>query len=161
MLDKITYYIERCFFYLGAFAMFLLCFVMLIEVFFRYIPSLSIAQPWVPGVLSLIDIWLIFIGSVVAMRAGGHLKINFFTSRMPTPIARANKIFVNLINLILLIIMTYYSIPIVETGMDLTFGGVPFSKGYSFMALPICSSLMALMVVRNIVNAVKEMKSES
>lgn len=161
MLDKTTYYIERCLFYLSAIAMFLLCFVMMIEVVFRYIPSLSIAQPWVPGVLSLIDIWLIFMGSVVAMRAGGHLKINFFTSRMPPSLARANKIFVNFINLILLIIMTYYSLPIVETGMDLTFGGVPFSKGYSFMALPICSSIMALMVIRNIVNAIIEKKSES
>lgn len=160
MYEKCTAWLEHVFFGLSAVAMLLLCIVMLIEVLFRYLPGLSMAQPWVPGVLSLIDIWLIFMGSVVAMRAGTHLKITFFTSRMPKPVSGANTIFVNLINLALLLAMAYYSIPIVETGMDLTFGGVPFSKGYGFMALPICTLLMALMVVRRILEEVKKMRSE-
>ena len=156
MLEKVASGISHVFFRLSALAMFLLCLIMLFEVIFRYIPGLSMAQPWVPGVLSLIDIWLIFMGSVVAMCQSSHLRITFFTSRMPSRVAKSNKLLVNVINLALLLIMTWFSIPIVETGMDLTFGGVPFSKGYSFIALPVCTSLMAIMVIRNIVNLLRE-----
>ena len=161
MLEKLAGGISQVFFRLSALAMFLLCLIMLFEVIFRYIPGLSMAQPWVPGVLSLIDIWLIFMGSVVAMYHGSHLKITFFTSKMPSHVAKPNNLLVNIINLALLIIMTWFSIPIVETGMDLTFGGVPFSKGYSFIALPICTSLMAIMVIRNIIKAIREYRTEA
>ena len=161
MLEKLAGGINRLFFRTSALAMFLLCLIMLFEVIFRYIPGLSMAQPWVPGVLSLIDIWLIFMGSVVAMYHGSHLRITFFTSRLPSNLARSNKLLVNVINLALLLIMTWFSIPIVETGMDLTFGGVPFSKGYSFIALPICTALMAVMVIRNIVNILRGKHSEA
>jgi TRAP-type C4-dicarboxylate transport system permease small subunit len=155
----LTQFLERTFAYLSRVALFLLFVVMLIEVIFRYIPGLHMAQPWVPGILSLIDVWVIYLGSVVAMKTNSHLRITFFVERM-TPYQREwNNLIVNSITLILLILLSLYSIPIVRTGMDLTFfGGFALSRGYSFIAVPICASAMALMVVHRILRSIQKIR---
>jgi TRAP-type C4-dicarboxylate transport system permease small subunit len=151
----------RFFYYLSGFCMLALCVVMLIEVVFRYIPGLTMAQAWVPGVLSLLDTWLIFLGSVVAMWKFSHLRIGFFADRLPSPFREWNHLVVNVVTLFLFIIILIYSRPIVATGWDLTFGGVPFSKGYSIIALPICIGIMSLYVILRILNSIKKIVSGS
>ena len=151
VLDKISYQFS-------GLALFLLCVVMILEVLLRYVPWFNFAQDWVPGVLILMDTWLIFLASVAAMYRDKHLRINFFVKKMPQRMGEWNTLLVNTITLCLLLLMTYSSVPIVRSGMDLTFAGVPFSKGYSFMALPVCTSLMALMVVRRIAVSIQKLR---
>ncbi len=140
--------------------MVLLFIVMMIEVIFRYVPGVHMAQPWVPGVLSLIDVWLIYLGSVVAMRANSHLRITFLVDRMSPRQREWNNVAVNSITLVLLLLVSFYSIPIVKTGMDLTFfGGFALSKGYNFIAVPVCACAMALMVVRRIRQSVQKIRT--
>lgn len=145
---------------LSILAILLLGLVIMIEVIFRYIPWFSFAQPWVPGTLDLLDTWLIFLGSVVGMHQNKHLRITFFVDKIPQRMREWNNIVVNLITLCLLVFIIYYSIPIVRSGMDLGFGGVPFTKGYAFIALPICSFPMTLIVGRRIVESVKKLRLE-
>lgn len=155
-MEQISKAFHRIFYHLSGFCMFLLCLVMLIEVIFRYIPGLSMAQPWIPGILSLLDTWLIFLGSVVAMSANSHLRMGFFADRMPVHMREWNRLLVNAITLLLFIIMLFYSRPVVETGWDLQFGGIPFSKGYSIIALPICIGIMSLIVIQRIMTSVRK-----
>ena len=158
-MKALNQFIEKIFAQLSRVAMILLLIVMLIEVIFRYIPGLHMAQPWIPGILSLIDVWLIYLGSVVAMRANSHLRITFFIDRMSPRQREWNNIFVNSITLILLILVTYFSVPIVKTGMDLTFfGGFALSKGYNFIAVPISAGAMALMVIHRIIQSVQKIR---
>jgi TRAP-type C4-dicarboxylate transport system permease small subunit len=159
-MDRIPKFLDRIFYHLSKVAMLLLFITMLIEVIFRYVPGLHMAQPWVPGLLSLLDVWLIYLGSVVAMKSNTHLRITVLTERMSAKTREWNNVLVNLITLILMVLMIYYSIPIVKTGMDLTFfGGVAFSKGYSFIALPICLSAMAVMVLHRIFVSIRRIRS--
>ncbi len=160
-MEHLTKFLDTIFSQLSRVAMVLLFIVMMIEVIFRYVPGLHMAQPWVPGILSLIDVWLIYLGSVVAMRANSHLRITFLVDRMSPRQREWNNIMVNSITLALLLLVSFYSIPIVKTGMDLTFfGGFALSKGYSFIAVPICACAMALMVVRRIGQSIRKIKAE-
>ena len=145
---------------LSELSLLLLFLVMLAEVLFRYIPSFSSAQPWIPGVIAMLDIWLIFLGSVIAMQSNTHLRIKFFEKFMTPKVKELNRIIVNLITLCLLVLMIVSSIPIVRTGMDLNFGGVPFSKGYSFVALPVCISFMIPIIISRIIRSVKVLRVE-
>jgi TRAP-type transport system small permease protein len=159
-MEGLAKFLDRIFNHLSKLAMFLLFVTMLIEVIFRYIPGLHMAQPWVPGILSLLDVWLIYLGSVVAMRSNTHLRISVLTSRMSPKTKEWNNLFVNLISLILMLLIIYYSIPIVKTGMDLTFfGGVALSKGYSFIALPICIGAMVVMVLHRIAVSIQKIRA--
>ncbi|MCX5906197.1 MAG: TRAP transporter small permease subunit [Deltaproteobacteria bacterium] len=158
-MERLTKFLDGIFSHLSRVAMLLLFIVMMIEVIFRYIPGLHMAQPWVPGILSLIDVWLIYLGSVVAMRANSHLRITFLVDRMSARQREWNNVVVNSITLSLLILVSFYSIPIVRTGMDLTFfGGFALSKGYNFIAVPICACAMALMVIRRILQSIQKIR---
>lgn len=157
MKDRIPELFNSAFYYLSGAAMFLLCLVMLIEVVFRYIPGLSMAQPWIPGVLSLLDTWLIFLASVVAMKKDSHLRITFFTDRLPPRLREWNTLFINIITLVVFLAIIIYSREIVATGMDINFGGVPFSKGYSFIALPVCLGFMTIVIIFRILESVNKM----
>ena len=138
--------------------MFLLFIVMLLEVAFRYIPGVTQAQPWIPGVLSLLDIWLIFLASVVAMRKNSHLRITFFIDKFPYYLRVWITLIVNLITLFVFLIIIFFSQEIVKTGMGINVGGVQFSKGYSFIALPITSGLMCIYVIIRIFDSIKTMR---
>jgi TRAP-type C4-dicarboxylate transport system permease small subunit len=152
-------FINHFFYRLSGFSMFLLCIVILIEVVFRYIPGLTMAQPWIPGVLSLLDTWLIFLGSIVAMKADSHLRLDFLATRLPPSLREWNCLFVNVVSLFLFILILIYSKPIVDTGWDLQFGGVPFSKGYSIISLPVCLSFMSLILLQRILNSIRKIFS--
>jgi TRAP-type C4-dicarboxylate transport system permease small subunit len=156
-MERLSIFLERIFNHLSKVAILLLFITMLIEVIFRYIPGLHMAQPWVPGFLNLINVWLIYLGSVVAMKSNTHLRITFLTGRMSPKTKAWNDLIVNLMSLLLMILIIYYSVPIVETGMNLTFfGGLALSKGYSFIALPVCLTAMALMLMHRIVVSVRK-----
>ena len=158
MKDRISDVISSSCYYLGGTAMFLLCIVMLVEVAFRYIPGVTHAQPWIPGVLSLLDIWLIFLASVVAMRKDSHLRISFFVDRFPRWLQLWINLTVNIVTLLVFMVMIIFSQEIVKTGMDMHVGGVPFSKGYSFIALPICIGFMSIYVVLRILGSITDIK---
>jgi len=145
-------------YYLGGTTMFLLFIVMLFEVAFRYIPGMNQAQPWVPGVLSLLDIWLIFLASVVAMRKNSHLRITFFIDKMPYYFRIWITLIVNLITLLIFLIIIFFSQEIVKSGMGINVGGVQFSKGYSFIALPVSSGLMCIFVIIRIFDSIKTIR---
>lgn len=146
-MDKLTNCIEKLFSSLSGAAMLLITVIMLAEVVFRYIPWLSSAQAWIPGFIMLLNVWLVFLGSVAAMKSDTHLKMSLFSKHLPISLKNKLNIIVNLISFLLLSLVCYYSIPVVNSGMDITFGGVPFSKGYSFIALPICSGIMAFIAL--------------
>jgi TRAP-type C4-dicarboxylate transport system permease small subunit len=158
MTSRIAKAISQSCYYLGGMAMLFLCIVMLIEVAFRYIPGVTQAQPWIPGVLSLLDIWLIFLASVTAMQKDCHLRITFFIDLFSPAIRSWISIFVNICTLIVFIIMIVFSHEIVKTGMDINVGGVPFSKGFSFISLPICIGFMSIFVVIRIVDGIHAVK---
>ena len=143
---------------MGGWALFALCAVMMVEVVLRYVPWFNLAQDWVPGILILLDTWLIFLASIAAMYRNKHLRIDFFVRKMPPRMAEWNTLVIDTITLILLLGMTYFSIPIFLSGLDLNYAGVPFPKGFSFFALPFCAGLMSLMVVRRIVLSIKKLR---
>jgi TRAP-type C4-dicarboxylate transport system permease small subunit len=161
MIERIFAAIDTTSYRFSAIAILLLSIVMVTEVVFRYIPWFNMAQPWIPGMLRLLDIWLIFLGSIVAMGRNQHLRISFFTEKMPQKMREWNNLVVNLITFCLFLLVIYCSIPIVRSAMDLTFAGVPFSRGYSSIALPICTSVMALIAFRRIVVSIKELRSKN
>jgi TRAP-type transport system small permease protein len=158
MKNRISDVLSSVCYYLGGTAMFLLCIVMLIEVAFRYIPGVTQAQPWIPGVLSVLDIWLIFLASVAAMRKDSHLRITYFIDRFPHFLRGWINLIVNLVTLAVFLIMIIYSQEIVRTGMDMHVGGVPFSKGYSFIALPICIGFMSVFVIIRIFDSITNLR---
>jgi TRAP-type C4-dicarboxylate transport system permease small subunit len=158
MKDRILDGLSSICYYLGGISMFLLCIIMLIEVAFRYIPGVTQAQPWIPGVLSLLDIWLIFLASVFAMRKDSHLRITFFVNLVPHILREWTNLIVNCVTLFVFLVMIIFSQEIVKTGMDMHVGGVPFSKGYSFISLPICIGLMSLFVLIRIVDSITKMR---
>ncbi len=157
-MERISGVISKVCYYLGGLAMFLLCVVMVVEVIFRYIPGLSMAHPWIPGVLIMLDTWLIFLGSVVAMERASHLRITFFVNKIQPTLREWNSLLVNILTLLIFIIILIYSKQIIETGMDLNYGGIPFSKGYTFLALPVCVGLMTFQVLLRISASIKRLR---
>ena len=155
-MEKLGNYVERIFSSLSGAVIFLITVVMLAEALFRYIPWLSSAQAWIPGIIMMLNVWLVFLGSVAAMQLDTHLKMSLFSKNVPDALRKKIKLVVNSVSFVLLALVTYYSIPVVDSGMDITFGGVPFSKGYSFIALPICSGIMALIALKRIVDFRKD-----
>jgi TRAP-type C4-dicarboxylate transport system permease small subunit len=158
--ERIFAALDRVFSQLSGWALFALCIVMGAEVILRYVPWFNLAQDWIPGILIFFDTWMIFLASIVAMQRDNHLRVDFFVKKMPPRMAEWNSLVVNIITLGLLVLVTYTGIPIFRSGMDLNYAGLPFPKGLAFLALPFCTALMALMVVRRIVLTIRKLAFE-
>jgi TRAP-type C4-dicarboxylate transport system permease small subunit len=146
-IDPFSRFIERTFFHLAGFCLLALLLVMLTGVGLRYLPLTRQAEHWIPGVLNLFQVWLVLFGSVAAVVSRHHLRITFFVDRLSDRMGRAVDLFMWLVRVATLGVVLYASYRVVETGFDVSIGGVPFTKGHIYVALPLVLVLMILLEI--------------
>ena len=145
----IAHIIERLFFHIAGLCLFVLFIVMMGGVIFRYLPVQSELEHWVPGLLNLLQVWLILFGSLAAVISRHHLRIGFIIERLPRKINRLVEALVWVVRFATLALLLYASGPVIKAGFDASIGGVPFTMGVVYIALPIVLPLMILLELIN------------
>ena len=52
-----------------------------INIFLRYMPELS-SMKWPDEILRYLNIWVIFLGASIGVKAGSHLRIDYFVQKI-------------------------------------------------------------------------------
>ncbi|MDD5014344.1 MAG: TRAP transporter small permease [Atribacterota bacterium] len=151
MLSKILKYIL-------VFTFVLLIITVLLQVFSRYV--LTVTIPWTEDGARLILIVMTFLGTAVALRDNEHIAITFLFKRIPTKYKNYVSIFFNLIILFFLIFFIKGSLEMTSMNWVLPVVSYPKLKiGYIYLILPISAFLMIYFLIIKILNDVNTIKN--
>lgn len=145
--SRLAHLIERVFFHAAGACLAGLFIVMMFGVIFRYLPIQVGFEHWVPGLLNLLQVWLILFGSLAAVVSNHHLRIGFIVERFPSRVRIAVDPSVWVLRVLTLAVLLYSCIAVVDKGFSASIGGVPFTKGVIYIALPVVLVLMLLLEI--------------
>lgn len=159
--SQVAHLIERVFFHAAGMCLLALFIVMMGGVTFRYLPIQVGFEHWVPGLLNLLQVWLILFGSLAAVVSNHHLRIGFIVDRFPARLRVMVNSSVWVLRFLTLSILLYSCIAVVDKGFSASIGGVPFTKGVIYAALPVVLVLMLLLEVLNAKDALTGKKADA
>lgn len=145
--SRLAHLIERVFFHAAGACLAALFIVMMFGVIFRYLPIQVGFEHWVPGLLNLLQVWLILFGSLAAVVSNHHLRIGFIVEKFPRRLRSIIDTCVWILRVLTLAILLYSCIAVVDKGFSASIGGVPFTKGAIYIVLPVVLVLMLLLEI--------------
>ena len=115
--------------------------IVFVQIFFRYI--LKGPLFWSEELAKFIFPWLIFSGAALASKANSHIRIDFFTDRLPERVRPIIDKIVNLLSFIFCVLVVLYTVPLAES-----------QKNVSSTALSIPLNYYSLSVVVGVIGMV-------
>lgn len=129
-----------------------------INVVLRYIFDYSI-----PGSVELsilLFAWIIFIGSSVAMKNKGHIKIDLLEAILPKKGTRFLSILIGIMLITLSAFMCFYGFIFTYDVIGETLGASNIPKALVYLAFPIGFGLMGIHLINHLVITIKEISGE-
>lgn len=119
-----------------------LFFVVTTGVIYRYVFQMQLT--WSYELSILLYIWVTFIGASIAIREGGHVEITILIDVLPKKIRNAVLLIKNVLLMVIFILGVYYGIEIVGRTSRQMFETIPISRAWTYSALPVGMTLLAL-----------------
>ncbi|WP_454019625.1 TRAP transporter small permease [Azospirillum sp. Marseille-Q6669] len=124
------------------------------NVFARY--ALEVGLLWAEEVSRLLFVWVVFLGSWVALRRKAHMAIDVVAERLPAASRAAVVLLGQLCVLVFLCVVAWAGYRLVMTTLD--FGRATpilgISAAWGYLAVPVAAALMALEVLRELIASV-------
>jgi TRAP-type C4-dicarboxylate transport system permease small subunit len=114
----------------------------LVQVGGRYVFNYSIAMATELATFS--QIWLVLLGSGVAMARNQHIAIDFLPAQLPLNMARAASILIAAITIIFLAVLAYGSMPLLRMGTMQTSSAMQMPMWVMYACLPAGAFYIAL-----------------
>lgn len=114
--------------------------VVLLQVISRFIVRRPLT--WTQDGATMLLIWTSFLGALVAAYDRQHFAIEFFVDLLPQ---RPRRFVIGLANLLaasVLAVMVWLGWQFARQQMEQMYLTLPFSKGWTTLAIPVCSALM-------------------
>lgn len=112
----------------------------LVQVFFRYVVQSPLR--WTEEAARYLMIWLVLLGSGVAMRNKAHLQVDVLTSALPERPKRFFNTIVSILILTFLIIMTFYGFKVSIKTVLQTSPAMRLPMSLIYAAFPVGGILM-------------------
>ena len=122
-----------------------MCVAVLAQVLGRYIFNYSI--DWAVETATWAQIWIVLLGSGLAMRRGMHVSIDVLAEMLPLQVARVTSVAIAIGCVWFLGVVFYGSLPLIEVGTFQTSPALQYPMWVIYMGLPIGASYFALEVV--------------
>lgn len=150
----LTKNLERLLDYVIAIIFFIMLIVVFAQVVCRY--GLNFSIPWAEELARFSMVWLVFLGTALMIKERGHTKVDYFIKLLPVKFYKLANILINLILIIFVASLIYYSIPFVKSYMtDITPAlGIPY--GLVAIAFPISGILMILYLIKDAIRWQRE-----
>lgn len=124
------------------------------QVLFRYV--LAISVPWTEEVARWLYVWVIFLGSALALRERIHLKITFAEERLTGRAAALWDFAIRLLVILFLVGILGGSISMMDSVQSVRAGSFPISMSYLYLSLPVS---LVLMLVVGLIQVVESLKT--
>jgi TRAP-type C4-dicarboxylate transport system permease small subunit len=120
-------------------------------VFTRYV--LGTGSQWPEPIAILLMMVFTFIGAAAAYRAGAHIAVDMFTSRMPAGLQKACAVVVDLLMAAACLFVVGYGTDLCIQTWHQSIAELPWLPvGLTYAALPIGSAITLLFVIERIVH---------
>lgn len=104
---------------------------------------------WAEEVARYMFVWLVFIGSAVAVNQKAHIAVDYLTSRLPAQINRWVTLLLNLISIAFFLLVFIIGLQFATRGLATPGWTAPFLRmGWAWGAIPCGSLLIAYNLLR-------------
>lgn len=117
---------------------------------------LGVSWLFVGGLLRLMFIWMVFLGTSALYYRNDHLVMDFFQGKMPPRMRGAVVLTGEILFLVVTLVLIGYGIEVTRVRMDIPFETWNVPTGYAYLAVPVCAFIMALFCVNHIIERVKK-----
>jgi TRAP-type transport system small permease protein len=121
----------------------------LVQVGGRYVFNYSIAAA--AEIATFGQIWLVMLGSGIAMARRQHVAIDLFPAKLPLPLARAASILIAAVTIAFLGVLAYGSIPLLRLGMMQTSSAMQTPMWVIYICLPAGAAYIALELIVSVI----------
>lgn len=104
---------------------------------------------------SLLFGWVVFLGADMALRANGHIGIDYITSKFPVKLQRVILIINYLMMLVFLVIICGYGVFLCIVNVERQLDIIPISNSFATACVPFGSLLMSITIIRKIISLIK------
>jgi TRAP-type C4-dicarboxylate transport system permease small subunit len=135
--------------------------VVLLNVICRYVFNNSL--PWAMEFSRYSFIWIIFLGSALAMRNGSHIGLQFFEKILSVKYLQYYKLFINLLNIIFLLIFTVVGFIMAFQGTHTYSAVIQMPMFIPYLALPfggVAMLIEAINIIKSMGNNLKDNHTE-
>jgi len=135
--------------------MVVMCAVMLTQVFSRYLFNYPLT--WPEEISRYLFIWIVFLGSAMALRHKAHLGMDFATAKLGPGLKKLAEHMVSIMLLAFLGLILYIAPEILSITQFQKSPVIHISMNYIYLSFPLASALMILDLVSSwICEAVKK-----
>lgn len=128
--------------------------LVLLQIFARYVLRVSI--PWTEELARYTLIYIVFLGSAIAIREKKHIVISFLIDRLRPRFTKWFNVFAILASMMFLYGLTRGSIEMIGLTMNVTTGSLYWLKmGYVYMAVPVGCFFMMIYLLQNLIQLLK------
>lgn len=111
---------------------------------------------WIEEFARLGMVWTTFLGAALLIKTRGHTKVDFFIDKLPKKTGVYANILVNIIVMVFVGILVYYSLPAIEQAMLQTTPGLKIPYGVTMYSILISSIFMIIFLIHDSVKWLKE-----
>jgi TRAP-type transport system small permease protein len=134
--------------YLAAALLAAVCLLTLAQVLFRYVFASPLA--WSEELARFLFIWLSFLGAALCFRRGGHFHLDLLANRLQPAAARWFRLGADLLVLGFTGLLLWQGVAVLKLAFLSQYVVLGLSAGWSYLAIPVAASLMALFVLADI-----------
>ncbi|MGD1832589.1 MAG: TRAP transporter small permease [Sphaerochaetaceae bacterium] len=112
---------------------------------------LGVSWLFMDGLLRLMFIWMVFLGSSILFYRNDHLIMNFFSDKFSDRAFVIVDMLQHVLFLLFMGILVYYGIHVTSIRMTIPFETWDLPTGYAYMSVPVNAVIMALFAVEKII----------
>lgn len=117
-----------------------------LQVVFRFI---GFPSPWTEEMARFAFVYITFFGSVLALKEGSHIVIEFVVERLPAAWRRAVGLLFNFVVMAFLVLVVLGSVITLRINKDVTAASLPwFKMTYVYISIFVASILMLFYVLK-------------
>ncbi|MBM6618127.1 TRAP transporter small permease [Bacillus suaedaesalsae] len=109
------------------------------QVFARYV--LNSPLVWSEEVIKYLMIWIVLLGTAIALRKGLLISVEIVLHIVPKIIQKVMQAIITILNMVFLVLLVQYGFKILETIQGQTTGALELPVSWTYAAVPIASIL--------------------
>jgi TRAP-type C4-dicarboxylate transport system permease small subunit len=139
-IDQIRSYVDKITALIAMTLLVVLCVLTWLEVFLRYLLQSPIS--WAPESSRYFFIWVVYLGTFMALKRGAHMKMDLIARFLPDFLRRILVVLNRLIVIAYTAIVFWSSVILIGKSMNQMMTLLPLPMGVVHLIIPISSFLM-------------------
>lgn len=155
-MEKLCVLISKVSMFVSASCTGILAIVMMMQIFCRKVLNDSLT--WSDEMGGYLLVWIALFGAVTALFEKKHLAIDSLIDRMPKKVENVMRIVIDVLIIIFLIIVFYFSIPLMTKLTGMTAISLPIPQTFIYSPLVITTLFSTVILINDMIKDMQNLK---